>query len=347
MTTEKLRLTSFSKSSGCGCKLAPVLLDEILKGTSFNQNSELLIGLESKDDAAVFSLSNSKCLILTNDFFTPVVDDPYHFGQIAAANSISDIYAMGGTPLVAVSIMGFPSEKLDTHVASKILAGGVDICNKAGIPLAGGHTIEAPEPFFGLAVNGTANKQFIKRNSMARPGDLLLLTKPLGTGIYSTAIKREKLDSKDYETFIHQVTALNNVGQRLGKVKSIHAMTDVTGFGLLGHLAEMCEASDTSAVIFYDIIGLLPNIKSYTGMMLVPDNTYRNWNSVEKKVSGITPESFLTLNDPQTNGGLLISVDPIGLKEVQRILKQYGISTTDVIGEMKAKTDFMINVQTL
>ena len=344
MTTEKIRLTSFSKSSGCGCKLAPALLDEILKGTSFNQNNELLIGIESKDDAAVFSLSNTNCLILTNDFFTPVVDDPFHFGQIAAANSISDIYAMGGTPLVAVSILGFPSEKLEVNVATKILAGGIDICNKAGIPLAGGHTIEAPEPFFGLAVNGTANKKHIKRNNTAKPGNLLLLTKPLGTGIFSTAIKRQKLEPMDYAIFIHQATALNKVGQRLGKVKAVDAMTDVTGFGLLGHLAEMCEGSGTSAELFYNKLPLLPNLSKYTGMMMIPDNTYRNWNSVEKQVNGITPESFLTLNDPQTNGGLLISVDPAGLSEVERILKQYSNNTPIVIGEMKEKSDSLINV---
>src|SRR5688572_7384767 len=240
--TETIRLTQYSHGAGCGCKIAPKVLDEILKtNLIFPDNERLLVGNHSKDDAAVYELDNEKALILTTDFFTPIVDDAYDFGRIAAANSISDIYAMGGTPLMAIAILGWPIEKLPVEEAQKMLEGARAICKEANIPLAGGHTIDSNDPIFGLAVTGQAALNHLKKNNTAKEGDVLFLTKPIGVGVLSTALKRGLLKDEHYESLLQQMTKLNQIGEAFGKIEGVHAMTDVTGFGLLGHLIEMAE----------------------------------------------------------------------------------------------------------
>jgi selenide,water dikinase len=343
-TQEKVLLTQFSKSSGCGCKIAPAVLDEILKGMNHAEaSSSLLVGLETKDDAAVYKLNETDCLISTTDFFTPVVNDPFDFGMIAAANSISDIYAMGGKPVMAISVLGFPVEKLPAEVARQIIAGARKTCEKAGISIAGGHSIDAPEPFFGLCVTGLVKEENIKRNNSAWPGDLIFLTKSLGTGIMSTALKRGLLKEEDYKTLLDSASELNFFGEMLGQYEYIHAMTDITGFGLLGHLVEICEGSQLSAEILHTSVPLLPGIKQYSDLFCVPDNTYRNWNAIENKIQGITPETFLTFNDPQTNGGLLVSVDPDHAEDFRKLLSENAVSAVE-IGKFIAREEKLVKL---
>src|SRR6187401_1552261 len=246
------RLTQYSHGAGCGCKIAPKVLDEILKSNiSFPDTKNLLVGNSSKDDAAVYDLENGMALISTTDFFMPIVDDAFDFGRIAAANSISDVYAMGGKPLLAIAILGWPVEKLPVELAQRIIEGGRTVCAEAGIPLAGGHSIDSPEPIFGLAVTGIVSKENLKQNNTAQSGDLIFLTKPLGVGILSTAQKRGLLKEGHLQLMIEQMTMLNKIGEASGKIKGVTAMTDVTGFGLFGHLIEMAESSGVSAEIFY------------------------------------------------------------------------------------------------
>ena len=320
--TGEIRLTRFSHGSGCGCKVAPAMLDEILK-TDFPsaKNPFLLVGNETKDDAAIYDMGNGTGLISTTDFFMPVVDDAYDYGRIAAANSLSDVYAMGGRPFLAVAILGWPVEKLPPSLAQKVIEGAKDVCAKAGVSLAGGHTIDSPEPFFGLAVNGTVPTANIKRNSTAREGDLLYLTKPLGTGVLTTALKRSLISEADMKACIHSMAALNSIGAELGALDTVHALTDVTGFGLLGHLIEMCEGSGLSAELTYQSIPLMDHVRDLTTKFIYADNTMRNWKSYEPKVEGILGESLLTLCDPQTSGGLLIAVSPEGEEELLFLLR--------------------------
>ncbi len=307
---EKLRLTQYSHGSGCGCKIEPAVLEKILNSNGVQKEfSSLIAGYETKDDAAVWDLGNENYLLSTTDFFTPIVDDPFDFGRISAANALSDIYAMGGKPAFVLAILGFPVTKLPVEIAQKIIAGAKSVCDFAGIPIAGGHSIDIPEPVFGLVVNGFVEKKFLKRNNTAKSGDILFLTKPLGTGIMATALKREKISEKDLSKVVEIMTRLNSVGEKLARIIGLHAMTDVTGFGLLGHLIEMCEGSGLSAVLDYQSIPKIDGIEKYTDQFIFPDNTYRNWNAYEKKVSGITGPAFITLCDPQTSGGLLIAVD--------------------------------------
>src|SRR6186713_3162615 len=250
LENEAIRLTQYSHGAGCGCKIAPKVLDEILKtNISTPDNKNLLVGNSSKDDAAVYDLENGMALISTTDFFMPIVDDAFDFGRIAAANSISDVYAMGGKPLLAIAVLGWPVEKLPVELAQRIIEGGRSVCAEAGIPLAGGHSIDSPEPIFGLAVTGIVNKEDLKKNNTAEEGDLIFLTKPLGVGILSTAQKRGLLKEEHLQMMIEQMTTINKIGEALGKLKSVKALTDVTGFGLLGHLTEMCEGSNLNAEI--------------------------------------------------------------------------------------------------
>lgn len=311
MSSENIKLTQYSHGSGCGCKIAPAVLDKILH-TTFPKTAfpSLLVGNESKDDAAVMDLGNGNCLISTTDFFMPIVDDAFTFGSIAAVNAISDVYAMGGKPIMALAILGWPVEKLPTELAQQVLDGSRAICAKAGIPLAGGHSIDSPEPIFGLAVSGLAEKSNLKQNNTAKAGDLLYLTKPLGVGMISTAHKRGLALAADFDEAVQSMLQLNMIGEVFGKQSYIHAMTDITGFGLLGHLVEVCEGSSLSAEINYTNIPLLKNISHYASNMIYPDNTMRNWNSYQDKIDGIGSESFLTLSDPQTSGGLLVCVAP-------------------------------------
>ena len=322
----EIKLTQYSKGSGCGCKIEPAVLEKILNQTKGGKTySELIGGYETNDDAAVWDCGNGMYLLSTTDFFTPIVDNPFDFGRISAVNAISDIYAMGGKPSFALAILGFPIDKLPIEVASEILAGAKMICEEAGIPLAGGHSIDIPEPVFGLVVNGFTDKNSLRKNNTAMAGDVLMMTKPLGTGIISAAQKRGKAEEADVRLAVELMTTLNSVGYELSKIEGVHAMTDVTGFGLMGHLIEMCEGSNLSAELNYNSVPLISGIEKYTAQFIFPDNVYRNWNAYEKKVSGINGPAFITLCDPQTSGGLLIAVDPVKKPIVDKVFISAGL----------------------
>ena len=306
-----VRLTEYSHGAGCGCKIAPKVLEEILKtkGAQFVYPN-LLVGNETKDDAAVFAIDDERAIISTTDFFMPIVDDPYDFGAIASVNAISDIYAMGGKPIMAISILGWPVDVLSADIAGLVIDGARDICSKAGIPLAGGHSIDSKEPIFGLAVTGLVDRNEIKSNNSATPGCELFLTKPLGIGILTTANKNKIVDQADFQEAVDQMMILNDIGLELSQVPGVMAMTDVTGFGLLGHLIEVCEASQVSAEIEYAKIPVIPAVEKYIAQKSIPGGTNRNYNSYGHKVSTISEVQKAVLCDPQTSGGLLIAVDP-------------------------------------
>ena len=348
---DSAKLTQFSHGAGCGCKIAPKVLDEILKtNLVLPDNDKLLVGNSSKDDAAVYDLGNGTALISTTDFFMPIVDDAFDFGRIAAANSISDVYAMGGKPLMAIAILGWPIDKLSAEIAQHVLEGGKTICKEAGIPLAGGHSIDSPEPIFGLAVTGIVPIENLKRNNTAQEGDYLFLTKPLGVGILSTAQKRGLLKEEHLPVMISQMTALNSIGEELGKIKGVTAMTDVTGFGLLGHLIEMAEGSGLCAEIYYDKIPVAAGVKEYIAQRIFPDATTRNWSSYGDKVKfekGVNVmEAFTLLPDPQTNGGLMISVKKEAVSKVVELFTMRGlIQFVTPIGMINSKQEKIISIQ--
>lgn len=270
---------------------------------------KLLVGFETRDDAAVYDLGNGNALISTTDFFMPVVDDPVDFGRIAACNAISDVYAMGGTPLMAISILGWPVDKLPPSAAAKVVDGARDVCNETGIPLAGGHSIDSPEPIFGLAVTGIVKKKNLKKNSTAIPGCRLYLTKPLGIGILTTALKKRVLSKKDKRITIEIMTGLNRAGEWMSEMSYVKALTDVTGFGLLGHLLEMCEGSHVRAEIYRENIPVIEGIEKYIAADCIPGGTWRNWKSYGKKISTLSETAKKILCDPQTSGGLLVAID--------------------------------------
>lgn len=346
---EKIKLTRYSRGAGCGCKISPQVLEEILHSQFTFPDQKLLVGNSSNDDAAVYDLGDGNALISTTDFFMPIVDDAFNFGQIASANAISDIYAMGGKPILAIALLGWPVEKLSASLAKEVMEGARRICAKAGISLAGGHSIDSAEPFFGLSVNGVVSIQNLKKNNTAEEGDFIFLTKPLGVGILSTAQKRSVLKEEDLKILIDQLTSLNSIGEALGKIKGVSAMTDVTGFGLAGHLIEMAEGSGLSAQINYSRLCIPENVKEYLSQRVVPDATYRNWNSYNEKINFEkvvnVMEAFSILPDPQTNGGLLIAVNPSAFNEVQKILKQNGLEIfSQPIGNFIAKDEKVIHV---
>ena len=343
----EIKLTQFSHGSGCGCKVAPAVLEEILRDTGENFLSRnLLVGNETKDDAAVYDLGNGTALISTVDFFTPIVDDPYDFGKVASANAISDIYAMGGKPILAIAILGWPVEKLPVEEARKILEGSRMICKEAGIPLAGGHSIDSQEPIFGLAVNGMVALENIKQNNKAQEGDVLFLTKPLGVGILTTAEKKSILKEEHKDLAANQMMQLNKVGEALGKLACVTAMTDVTGFGLLGHLTEMAEGSNLSAIInFADVPVITPSIFEYIAQGSVPGGTTRNRDSYAHKIGTLTEEQWAILADPQTSGGLLIAVNKNKTEEVVNCLKENGFANfIKPIGFLKAAEEKVVNI---
>lgn len=350
METSKIKLTAYSHGAGCGCKIAPSVLEKMLQSDAWQApDAQLLVGNSSRDDAAVYDLGNGTALISTTDFFTPIVDDAFDFGRIAAANAISDVYAMGGKPLMAIAILGWPVEQLPPELAQQVLAGGRSVCTEAGIPLAGGHSIDTTEPVFGLAVSGTLPVQHLKRNNTAQSGDLLLLTKPLGVGILATAQKRGIATAADMQIAIAQMATLNKVGEKLGEIKGVTAMTDITGFGLLGHLIEMCEGASLSATLHYNDIPVITAARTYLAQRAIPDATYRNWNSYSSKVAFETGvdvmEAFNLLPDPQTNGGLLIAVQPQALQQVQDILAKAGLEKhTMPIGSMHTQKEKLVTV---
>ena len=313
-------LMKYSKGSGCGCKIAPAVLEQILKSENNFFDTNLLVGNESRDDAAVYDIGDGKCLISTTDFFTPIVDDAFDFGRIAAANAISDIYAMGGKPLMAIAILGWPIEKIPVEVAGRVLEGGKAICSAAGIALAGGHSIDITEPVFGLAVSGIADKKNIKKNNSAENGDVIYLTKPIGTGVLSSAKKKGVLSDEHYKSLLKSLLQLNSIGLVLGEKDYVHAMTDVTGFSLTGHLLEMTETSNLTAIIEKDQLPKLDGFDTYAAQFIYPGNTTRNFNAFDQKCSGMKDLDFLLLCDPQTNGGLLIAVDENKTAEFESVM---------------------------
>jgi selenide,water dikinase len=308
--TNTIKLTQYSHGAGCGCKIAPHVLEQILKSDFKSpQNDKLIVGNSTKDDAAVYDIGNGQGLISTTDFFMPIVDDASDFGKIASANAISDVFAMGGKPLMAVAILGWPINKLSVELAQKVIDGARSVCMEAGIPLAGGHSIDSPEPIFGLAVTGIIDLKDLKQNNTAKEGDLLYITKKIGVGILTTAEKKGLLKEDHIGVAAKQMMQLNAVGEKMGKLNYVTAMTDVTGFGLLGHLIEMAEGAELSVELNYSKVPLIDDLGSYISQMCVPDNSFRNWSGYDPKVSGITGDSLLTLCDPQTNGVLLIAID--------------------------------------
>lgn len=343
-----IKLTQYSHGAGCGCKIAPKILDEILT-TNFAMpdNDKLIVGNHSKDDAAVYDLGNGTALISTTDFFMPIVDDPYEFGRIASANAISDVYAMGGKPVLAIAILGWPINILPPAVAKKVIEGSRSICIEAGIPLAGGHSIDSPEPIFGLAVNGLVPIENIKQNNLAKEGDILFLTKALGVGILTTAEKKGILLEEHKGVAARQMMQLNKIGEALGKIKGVSAMTDVTGFGLLGHLVEMSEGSGLSAVVdFENIPVIINNLKSYVDQKSVPGGTGRNWDSYGEKIGDIDDYQKAILADPQTSGGLLISVNESAIEQVKKLLQQYDLAKFTVpVGYLKAREQKIVQIK--
>jgi len=346
---ENIKLTQFSHGAGCGCKISPKILDQILSANlSMPDNDKLIVGNHSKDDAAVYDLGNGTALISTTDFFMPIVDDPYNFGRIASANAISDVYAMGGKPILAIAILGWPVNTLPPEVAQRVIEGSRSICIEAGIPLAGGHSIDSPEPIFGLAVNGLVDIANIKQNNTAQPGDVLFLTKKIGVGILTTAEKKALLKDEHKGLAALQMMQLNRVGELLGKMESVHAMTDVTGFGLLGHLTEMAEGSGLSATVYLDKVPLITTeLQYYIDNKSIPGGTVRNWDSYGHKISFHTAvnqdNAKAILADPQTSGGLLIAVAASAVDQVKSLLEGNDLYALP-IGVMTEQKENLIEV---
>ena len=336
----EIKLTQYSHGYGCGCKIAPAVLDEILKGNeSTGDFPGLLVGNSTRDDAAVLDIGNGWAMVSTTDFFMPIVDDPFEFGRIAATNAISDIYAMGGKPNLAIAILGWPVDKLAPEIAAKVVAGGRSGCAEAGIPLAGGHSIDSPEPIFGLAVNGMVHTDRLLRNNTAQAGDLLFLTKPLGVGIITTAEKMGKAKPDDVLRAIANMTTLNKIGERLGEIKGVHAVTDVTGFGLFGHLLEMAEGSNLAAELEISALPEISNLDDYMNQFTIPAITYRNWNSYGHLLTEPDARTLHLGCDPQTSGGLLIAIAPEDSDTLISLMKTYHVieACLKPIGKLKEK----------
>jgi selenide, water dikinase len=333
----QLRLTQFSHGGGCGCKIAPGVLEKILAKTAPGLvPRELLVGIETSDDAAVYRLNEHQAVVATTDFFMPIVDDPFDFGAIAATNAISDVYAMGGQPLFALAIVGMPVNQIPLEVIRKILEGGESVCARAGIPIAGGHTIDSVEPIYGLVAIGLVDPKNLKRNAGARAGDRLILGKPLGVGILSAALKKGRLDDAGYKAMIENTTKLNTPGTRLGQLDAVHALTDVTGFGLLGHLLEIAKGSTLSATVRWSDVPLLPNVLDLAAEGIVTGASGRNWGGYCDRVqlgASLGEAQKAVLTDPQTSGGLLVACAPEACDEVLRIFRDEGFGNAAVIGE--------------
>lgn len=337
---QPIKLTSFSHGGGCGCKIAPGVLAEILKSsTGFPLPKELMVGIETADDAAVYKLNDEQALIATTDFFMPIVDDPFDFGRIAATNAISDVYAMGGTPIMALALVGMPVNKLPLETIGQIIRGGESICAEAGIPIAGGHTIDSVEPIYGLVVMGLVHPSKVKRNADAKAGDVLVLGKPLGVGVLSAALKKDVLGREGYDAMIANTTKLNKPGRLLAEMDGVHALTDVTGFGLLGHLLELARGAQLSAQLDMHAIPLLPGVLQLAHDGYFTGASGRNWDAYGKDVqldAAITPAQRHLLTDPQTSGGLLVSCDPASVDEVLALFAREGFGDAAVIGRMDA-----------
>jgi selenide, water dikinase len=339
MSSDTVRLSSMAHGGGCGCKLSPAVLATLLSNTSETQTfKQLLVGTETGDDAAVWQVDERTCLISTTDFFMPMVDDPRDFGRIAAANAISDIYAMGGRPIFALAILGIPLGKIAPERVREILDGGREVCRAAGIPVAGGHSIDTPEPIYGLAVNGICAPSELRRNCEAKPGDLVILTKPLGVGIYSAAFKKEALSPADYADMVATMTTLNRIGAEFGKNPGVHAMTDVTGFGVLGHGLGMAQGSGLRLVLRSEAVPLLPRAIELAQRGFVTGASGRNWESYGAAVAlpaGSALWQRQILSDPQTSGGLLVACAADIADTLLKRIRDAGYPSASLIGEMR------------
>ncbi|RZI42860.1 selenide, water dikinase SelD [Herbaspirillum sp. HC18] len=333
-----IRLTSFSHGGGCGCKIAPGVLADILKRSSgFPVPKELMVGIETSDDAAVYKLNDEQALIATTDFFMPIVDDPYDFGRIAATNAISDVYAMGGTPIMALALVAMPINQLPVEIVGRIIQGGESVCAEAGIPIAGGHTIDSIEPIYGLVVMGLVHPDKVKRNAGAKPGDKLILGKPLGVGVLSAALKKNALDENGYRAMIENTTKLNKPGRSLSDMPGVHALTDVTGFGLLGHTLEVARGAGVSVRLEMAKIPLLPGVADLAGQGFVTGASARNWAGYGEAIRlspAITSVQQALLTDPQTSGGLLVACDSAAVDDVLSLFQSEGFAGAAVIGDV-------------
>jgi len=335
------RLTSLSHGGGCGCKIAPGVLAELMSKSALPRQlfPQLLVGTETADDAAVYQINDEQAIVATTDFFMPIVDDPFDFGRIAATNALSDIYAMGGTPLMALAIVGMPINTLPHDVIAKILQGGESVCRDAGIPLAGGHSIDSVEPIYGLVGIGLVHPQLMKRNASAQAGDLLILGKPLGVGVLSAALKKEQLDAAGYAAMIENTTQLNRPGPALARIDGVHALTDVTGFGLLGHTLELARGAGLSAQIDSRHLPLLPGVRALAEQGMVTGASGRNWAAYGGDVelpADLPPAMRHLLTDPQTSGGLLVACAPEAAPTVLAVFREHGFAAAAVVGEMRA-----------
>ena len=342
--SEPIRLTQYSHGAGCGCKISPKVLDVILAGSGAqNLDPNLWVGNASRDDAAVYGIDGERGVVSTTDFFMPIVDDPYDFGRIAATNAISDIYAMGGDPLMAIAILGWPVNVLAPEVAREVIRGGRAVCDEAGITLAGGHSIDAPEPIFGLAVTGLVEKRYMKRNDTATLGCKLYLTKPLGIGILTTAEKKAKLREADIGLARDWMCTLNKAGSHFGKLAGVTAMTDVTGFGLLGHLLEIAEGSGLTAEVEYARVPRIESVEYYLDQGCIPGGTLRNFDSYGEKIAPLPELHKLLLCDPQTSGGLLVAVTPEGETEFLACAQGLNLQLQP-IGQLRERQTYAVEV---
>lgn len=334
------RLTSLSHGGGCGCKIAPGVLSEILKsGSGLPVPAELLVGIETADDAAVYQLNDEQALIATTDFFMPIVDDPYDFGRIAATNAISDVYAMGGKPILALALVGMPISVLSTDTIGKILAGGQSVCQAAGIPIAGGHTIDSVEPIYGLVALGLVHPKRVKRNADAKPGDRLILGKPLGVGVLSAALKKDQLGAPGYAQMIANTTQLNTPGPDLAALEGVHALTDVTGFGLAGHALELARGAGCTVHIDWARVPLLDGVRQFAAQGLITGASGRNWAAYGQEVTlppGFAAHDQALLSDPQTSGGLLVSCAPECVDAVLAVFRRHGFEAAAEIGQISS-----------
>ncbi len=337
------RLSSLSHGGGCGCKIAPGVLSEILKNNrGLPVPPQLLVGIETSDDAAVYQLNDEQALIATTDFFMPIVDDPFDFGRIAATNAISDVYAMGGTPIMALALVGMPISVLSTDTIGKILAGGESVCRAAGIPIAGGHTIDSVEPIYGLVALGLVHPKRVKRNADARVGDRLILGKPLGVGVMSAALKKDQLDAAGYALMIETTTKLNTPGPELAALAGVHALTDVTGFGLAGHALEMARGADCRVQLDWSRVPLLAGVKALAAQGLVTGASGRNWAGYGQDVvlhEGLDAQAQALLSDPQTSGGLLVACAPDAVDAVLAVFHRHGFAAAAEVGGIVAKAE--------
>jgi len=333
----KFKLTSFAHGGGCGCKIAPGVLSEILHGVRGIVPPQLLVGIETADDAAVYQINDEQAIVATTDFFTPVVDDPYDFGRIAATNAISDVYAMGGTPIMALALLGMPVDKIPIEIIRRIAEGGQSVCNAIGIPIAGGHTIDSAEPIYGLVALGLVHPAKVKKNSSAQAGDVLILGKPLGVGVYSAALKKGALDAASYAQMIARTTQLNTPGRKLADMADVHAMTDVTGFGLLGHLNEVALGSGLAATIDLKSVPWLPGVERLAASGHITGASNRNWAGygAHVKLNNVPDVIKALLTDPQTSGGLLLACDPRAVDDVLTVFRAEGFERAAVVGSLQ------------